>query len=353
MSFGTIGQPVDRVDGRAKVTGTATYAAEHNIDNLAHGVLVQSVISKGRIASLNTNAAQAAPGVLAVFTYQNMPRLNMPDPNGAGGSKPGELFVPLQTDAIHYNGQHIALVIADTLEHAQHAADLVEVMYAAQKPVVEIEQGMNRAYKPAKFFGFEDLQTRRANPTEGLAQSAVQIEQTYSTPVEHHNPMEPHATIAVWDGDHLTLYDSAQGVVASRIICAQALGISPESGENRFAVCGRRVRQQGADVVASHSGGRRGAQSGPPGENRRHAAADVHVEWLPGANGTTNFIGRGRQRQSDGHPASHGHAHLGSGRVLRAAGSNHENAVRLPQSGSVAHPCAFEPEYAYAHARAR
>ena len=228
MSFGTLGQPLNRVDGRAKVTGTATYAAEHNIDNLAHGVLAQSTISKGRIKSIDTAKAEAAPGVLAILTYRNMPRLNMPDPNGAAGSKPGELFVPLQTDAIHYNGQHIALVVADTLEHAKHAADLIEVTYAAEKPVVDIEQGMNRAYKPEKFFGFEDLQTRRSNPTEGLAQSAVQMEQTYSTPVEHHNPMEPHAAIAVWNGDKLTLYDSTQGVVADRIISAQALGISPE-----------------------------------------------------------------------------------------------------------------------------
>ena len=231
MSFGTIGQPLNRVDGRAKVTGTATYAAEHQIDNLAHGVLAQSAISRGRIKSLDTSRAQAAPGVLAVFTYQNMPRLTLPDPNGAGGSKPGELFAPLQTDAIHYNGQHIALVIADTLEHAQHAADLIEVAYEAQKPVVEIEQGMGRAYKPEKFFGFEDLQVRRNNPTEGLAQSAAQIQQTYTTPIEHHNPMEPHATIAVWNGDNLTLYDSTQGVVATRVICAQALGISPENAQ--------------------------------------------------------------------------------------------------------------------------
>jgi xanthine dehydrogenase YagR molybdenum-binding subunit len=229
MQFGTVGQPISRVDGRLKVTGTARYAAENPLDNLVHACLIESTISKGRVKAFDLSRAQAAPGVLAIITHLNSPRLNLPDPKDPAGGKPGEAFVPLQDNVIHYNGQHLGIVVADTFERARHAADLVRVTYEVEKPAVEIEQNMGHAYKPPTFMGFEPLQTRRGDPDAALAMSPVKVEQTYVTPVEHHNPLEPHACTAVWDGDKVTLYEPTQAVIADRAICAQVLGISPDN----------------------------------------------------------------------------------------------------------------------------
>ncbi len=229
MRFGNVGQPISRVDGRLKVTGAAVYAAEHPIENMAHAYLIESAISRGRVKSFDLSRAQAAPGVLAIITHLNAPKLNLPDPKDPAGGKPGESYIPLQNDVIHYNGQHLGVVVADTFEHARHAADLVGITYEVEKPAVDIEQNMSRAYKPPTFMGYEPLQTKRGDAGAALAASPIKIEQTYATPVEHHNPIEPHANIAVWNGDMLTLYATTQGVVSDRAICAQVLGISPDN----------------------------------------------------------------------------------------------------------------------------
>lgn len=223
-----VGKPLNRVDGRLKVTGKATYAAEFKVSNPAYAVLVQSAIAKGRIRNIDTRAAETAPGVLAVITYKNMPRLKDPGDTTATGSKPGEQMLPLQSDTVHYAGQHIGVVVADTLERAEHAARLVQVSYNEQQPATQIEKEMRRAYQPEKFFGMEDMQIRRGNAGRAIASSAVKLEHTYTTPVEHHNPMEPHSTIAVWEGDSLTIYDATQAVMGACKIFANVLNLPEE-----------------------------------------------------------------------------------------------------------------------------
>src|SRR3954469_25344368 len=131
------GEPVDRADGWAKVTGAATYAAEFVRPSLVHVVMVQSTIARGRIRRIDATAAQKAPGVLTVFTHENMPRLHEPPKSPDG--RPGEKLLPLQSGAIYYDGQAIALVVADTFERATEGARLVRVDYEEAKPVVEIE----------------------------------------------------------------------------------------------------------------------------------------------------------------------------------------------------------------------
>ena len=147
-----VGKPVVRVDGRRKVTGNAKYAAEFKHDRLAHAVLVQSAIAKGRIVAIDGAAARKAPGVILVMTRENAPQLHMP-PAGAkstptSSGKLGEDRPPLSDDVIHYAGQHIAVVVADTLEHARHAAALVKVRYQEEKPALTIEDAMSTAYFP-------------------------------------------------------------------------------------------------------------------------------------------------------------------------------------------------------------
>ena len=226
------GKPVDRVDGKLKVTGGAKYAAEFDIKNLAYGVTVQSTIAKGRITQIDTTAAEALPGVLAVITYKNSMNLHQLSGEGAGSPGAGKLgekdLLPLQSDRIFYDGQHIAVVVAETFEQAEHAAHLVKVEYRQEKPVFEIEQNLAEAYKPQSGLGGNEIQVSRGDFSKGLAGAQVSMEETYTTPVYHHNPMEPHATIAEWSGDKLTLYDATQSVIGSRNAIAQMLGILPD-----------------------------------------------------------------------------------------------------------------------------
>src|SRR4051812_23053619 len=160
------GEPLDRAHGRAKVTGAATYAAEFPRPSLVHVVMVQSTIASGRIRRIDTTAAQGAPGVLQVFTHENMPRLREPPKSPDG--RPGEKLLPLQSDAVHYDGQAIALVVADTFERATEGARLVRVDYEETRPVVEIEAARGAAYEPESFLGMMKLQLRRGDVAQAL-----------------------------------------------------------------------------------------------------------------------------------------------------------------------------------------
>lgn len=223
-----VGKPVDRVDGRLKVTGAAHYSAEIPLENIAHGVLVKSTIAKGRITNIDTTVAEKAPGVLAVITHLNAPKLNNFEGENQPQGKPGEKLIPLQSDQIHYDGQNIGIVIAQTYEQARYAASLVQVTYNETQPVFEIEQGLSHAYQPSQFFG-QEVQVQRGNVSQALAQTDAQVEATYITPIEHHNPMEPSASTAIWDGDNLTIYDTTQWVQGTSQIIAHVLGLPKEN----------------------------------------------------------------------------------------------------------------------------
>ncbi|GCB05335.1 xanthine dehydrogenase family protein molybdopterin-binding subunit [Ralstonia sp. SET104] len=221
-----VGQPLDRTDGLLKVTGQARYSAESQVPRLVHAVLVQSTVPAGRIGRVDTHVAQAMPGVLLVMTHENAPRL----PNGG---KPaleppaGRVLSLLQDDQVHYNGQPVALVVGDTLEHAQAAARMVRLEVVPQPARLDFETARADAHSPGKV-QTQSADTTRGDMAAGMAQAARRIEAVYGTPMETHNPMEPHATIAVWDGDALTLYDSTQYVSGVRRTVAKTLGLSPE-----------------------------------------------------------------------------------------------------------------------------
>lgn len=214
-----VGKPIDRVDGRLKVTGAARYAAEFQFENLAHAVLLKSMIAKGHITAINTTEAEAAPGVIAVITHLNAPRLNPYMEGGHVRVKPGEKFVPLQSNEVYYDAQTIGIVVAETFEQARHAVDLVQVTYEQEPAIASLEQGLSQAYQPAQFYG-EELQIQRGDIESAISQAEVQIDATYTTPIEHHNPMEPTAAIAVWEGDNLTIHDSTQWVIGTQQVVA-------------------------------------------------------------------------------------------------------------------------------------
>jgi xanthine dehydrogenase YagR molybdenum-binding subunit len=221
-----IGQPISRVDGWLKVTGGARYTADIPLAGAAHAAIVHSTIANGRTVSLDTTAAEQAPGVLAVFTHHNMPRMN-PTPNPWSHLHPhGQSYLPLQDDKIHYAGQPIALVVAETLDQASHAGTLIRVEYEAKPPVVFSRLTTKNAEDPPQFLW--PVASSVGDAEKGLAAAVVKIEQAYTTSDRHHNQMEPHATVAVWDADGtLTLYETTQHIFGTRELLSIVLGIPP------------------------------------------------------------------------------------------------------------------------------
>lgn len=225
MSTGVIGKPQNRVDGHAKVTGAAHYAAEHQHANMAHGVLVGSSVPSGTVRSIDTLAAERSPGVLAVYTYKNRPKMGQPPNDLMAGGVLAESHLPLADNKINYRGQYIAMVVAETLEQATYAATCIRPDYERTPHAVVIEEATETSFKPKQVLG-EELQTKRGDVTEGFSEAAVHVDATYETPGEHPNPMEPHATIAYWSGGELQVYDASQWVIGTQNVLADAVEVS-------------------------------------------------------------------------------------------------------------------------------
>lgn len=199
-----VGAPLSRVDGRLKVTGKAVYAAEHDVDGAVHAVIVDARIGRGRITSIDTGAAEAHPGVLRVISHRNAPNLPYRD-NPGSNNPPGRRLRVFQDDRVVFHGQPVAVVIASTLEAAQHGASLVEVRYEAETPSTDLHEAEPGA--PTDY--------ARGDAEAGLSNAAVRLDLAYELARNHHNPMEPHATIARWDGDKLTVWDKTQWVMGT------------------------------------------------------------------------------------------------------------------------------------------
>ncbi len=225
------GKPIDRKDGRLKVTGAAKYAAEFNQANMAYAFPVRTTIAKGTITAFDTRAASSVAGVLNILTHENAPRLKAADSQATmkSGGLLAEELAPLQDNKVHYFGQIVALVIAETYEQARGAAALLKINYAEQKPASDMKSELPKGYKPESFLGEEaQINTGKAAPL--LAAAPIKLEQTYTTSTENHHPMEPHATVAMWEAtDKLTLYDATQGVLSTRALAAYFLDLKPEN----------------------------------------------------------------------------------------------------------------------------
>ena len=226
-----IGKPIDRKDGRLKVTGAAKYAAEFNQAKMAYAFPVRSTIAKGTITAIDASAAENSAGVIAVLTHKNARRLKAVDAAEIfkTGGFLGEDLLPLQDDKIHYFGQFVACVVAETYEQARHAAALLKTAYAQEKPAIDFKRELPQGYLPEKWNG-EEAQVNIGKAAALIASAAHKIEHTYTTPTENHHPMEPHATVAVWEAaDKLTIYDATQGVIGTRGVTAYFLNLKPEN----------------------------------------------------------------------------------------------------------------------------
>lgn len=224
---GPTGKPIDRADGRLKVTGGARFSAEHMPERITYGVLINSTIARGRIRSIDTRAAERVPGVIAIVTHLNAPKLSKLKGfmEGGGGA---ESRIPLQDGVILHGGQPIGVVVADSFERATEAAMNVRVSYQTEKPLVEMDEQMASAFTPGPIFG-DSPDKKHGDPDTALAAAEVKVESTYSTPTEHHNPMEPHATTAIWSGNQLLVYDATQYVSGCQQSLATAFAIPPEN----------------------------------------------------------------------------------------------------------------------------
>jgi len=210
---------LSRVDGRLKVTGGAKYAAEFNVKGLTYGVLVCSSIAKGSIRSIDSKQAQNAPGVLAVISHLNCPKI--PGYPAEPAKAPIKIFYD---NKVLYNGHPVALVIADTFERAQYAASLVNVDYNQEKHITSLKDNLNSAVAP-----HDDAEYKRGD-SNAWASAPVKVEQEYILPSEVHNPMELHAIVARWDAeDKITVWDKTQGVKDTQSNIARIFGIPVEN----------------------------------------------------------------------------------------------------------------------------
>ncbi|MEV6591660.1 xanthine dehydrogenase family protein molybdopterin-binding subunit [Streptomyces acidicola] len=213
-----VGAPLSRVDGRLKVTGQARYAAEHHVDGTVHAVIVDASIGRGRITAIDTREAEAQPGVLRVLHHRNAPKLPYRD-NSASNNPPGERLRVFQDDKVLFHGQPVAVVIATTLEAAQHGARLVKVRYQAEQPDTDLTDATPD--KPTTY--------ARGDAEAALRKAPVRLDLSYRTARNHHNPMEPHATIARWEGGRLTVWDKTQWVVGTQTELAAVFGLPLDS----------------------------------------------------------------------------------------------------------------------------
>ncbi|MFG3660522.1 xanthine dehydrogenase family protein molybdopterin-binding subunit [Streptomyces sp. NPDC047706] len=224
-----LGQPLDRVDGFAKVSGSARYSAEIPLPDMAYAYVVGSRIAAGRVTEIDVSAALAEEGVLAVLTHRTLPKIaEQPPliPSLAGTAAPAQTFFPMQDDTVHYAGQQIAVVVADTWERAQHAARLLRVTYEETPPVTTLDQGRDRTYVPERIFGgLIPGRSERGDVNAALQDADIRVDATYTYAANNHNPIESSCTTAQWDGDELILYDATQGVNATQMTVSRLLGV--------------------------------------------------------------------------------------------------------------------------------
>jgi xanthine dehydrogenase YagR molybdenum-binding subunit len=215
-----IGTATPRIDGPLKTTGAAEYAADFHFDRMVHAVPVISSIASGRIRQLDTSAAEQMPGVLLVLHHRNIGPLYRTVP-GDDNATNSEVRSAFEDDVVRHWGQHVAVVIAETLEQATAGAAAVKVEYEPQAANVRASLD--------DYTGARKSVSKRGDPDAAFASAPVKIDQTYTTPSETHNPIELHASVAVWDGDRVTLYETSQGVVNHRVVMAQVLGLPVEN----------------------------------------------------------------------------------------------------------------------------
>ncbi len=215
---GRVGQPLDRIEGPLKVTGQAPYASESHPPTAAYGYLALATIGRGRLLDIDVSTAEHAPGVILVLTHETMP----PQAPGGDGTAP-----QLADDRVRFHRQPIALVVAETFEQARAASRLVRPRYDARSGAHDLAAAKPAAFTPKPRNG-SPLDTQKGDVEAAFVSAPVKLDVTYTTPAQTHAMMEPHATLAMWDGERLTLFSSSQNVNRGAAVVAETLQLPPE-----------------------------------------------------------------------------------------------------------------------------
>ena len=228
QKHGLIGAPVTRLDGPLKVAGKARFAAEVLYPDLAYAALAFSPIASGRISEIDTQAAEAAPGVALVMTYRNMPRLKLAPMMGASPKGGAQSSLPVMQDGlVHWNGQPVAVVVAESQEQADQAVALIQISYEARPAMTSFAEAKKHARVPAKVLR-EPSVLEIGDAEAALRDAAFQVDRIYHTPRHNHNAIELHAATAVWENDSLVLHDATQMVNATAFSLAEAFGLKED-----------------------------------------------------------------------------------------------------------------------------
>jgi xanthine dehydrogenase YagR molybdenum-binding subunit len=226
-----IGSAINRVDGLAKVTGRARYAAEYPTPGLLYGWIVSSTIAKGKISHIDENAARAVPGIVEIITHANRPHVAWLDrsyPEEAG--PPGEPFRALYDETILFSAQPVALVLAETLEAARYAASLVEISYEVESHNTDFEKALAEKFLPSKKRATFHPPKNRGDADAAFADAALKVSVNYHIATEHHSPMEMHASTVIWEADgKITVYDKTQGPQNVQGYLASVFGFSKKN----------------------------------------------------------------------------------------------------------------------------
>ena len=237
MSTDVLGKPQSRLEGPAKVTGALRYSGDQQIENVAYGYLVTSTVARGEIRAMDISEAENSPGVLAIYTPFHSLKLY----HGlaqAEGANSGEIDPPFQNNGVRYYGQIVGLVVAESFEQARDAAALVKVEYLTVQPVTTWQTGLKGAFLPVAVDGQQPTVAILAEGVSSIdtviQKAEIVVDESYTEPIYHHNPMEPHATTAVWEGNRLTTYDATQFVPGQQRNVAAILGVN---GDNVRVIC--------------------------------------------------------------------------------------------------------------------
>jgi xanthine dehydrogenase YagR molybdenum-binding subunit len=209
-----------RVDGPLKVSGVAMYTSDHNFPGMLYAVPVCATIAKGTVTAIDGSRAKSMPGVKAVYTRENLGKIFRTAPAQDFTGIVDERRPPFEDDTVRYYGQYVAAVVATTFEQAVAAANAVKVTYQGEKP--DLREHLESGEKPK-----ED--SKRGDPEPAFQSAAIKVDETYITPTETHNPIELHASVAVWDGQNFTLYETSQAVMNARDVLSQWLGVPQEN----------------------------------------------------------------------------------------------------------------------------
>jgi hypothetical protein len=339
MNATVIGQPLPRVDGRLKVTGRATYAAEFARSKLTYGALIQSTIANGRVVKIDLSALRSAPGVIGILTRENAPRFRPYPGDLSRADAPGESRVPLKDDEIHYAGQHLGVVVAESFEQATYAPSLARVTYQTQPPLVTLddERVRKNATSPEKFAGPRTVtgqtRRRRRRPHECGAQDRLCILDAGRKSQPGRDVFDYRGMGGAGLGAHSRMHARDQTTATS---CCQRLRFATGKCAHRLSIHRWRLRLKGISME-SHFARRGGGETGPATcETDSHPSTDVRFCRPACPHRAETLDRRGQNREAGGVAPRDDHAFFTHARLHRAMRQHVAHVVFVPERRGLA-----------------